>query len=183
MTNLWVRYAAFLLQQTFKQRTQWIEFVAAFFNREQEAFRILNEIEDAYECLSEAATIQSTRPNVAWTTFTAPSEFNNNTASWTISKAGYKQEFTRDAGASMILPEQSVFSTVQEFIREIFEADIVIDEGSEAFSSAREFASVYGLNSSDFYFMKQNKVYQLNGRVNPAGGSGMLSHLIIFSVV
>lgn len=54
-----------------------------------------------YNRLKEAASHYSTKPVVAWTTYDAPSQYNNNTASYILSEASYKVGLTNDAGKSL----------------------------------------------------------------------------------
>lgn len=55
-----------------------------------------------YNNLKEAASGYSDdqKPLVAWTTYNAPDQYNNNTASWTVSTAAYKAQLTQDAGTN-----------------------------------------------------------------------------------
>ena len=51
-----------------------------------------------YNRLREASAHYDKKPVVAWTTYDAPSSYNNNTASYIISNASYKVGLTKDAG-------------------------------------------------------------------------------------
>ena len=51
-----------------------------------------------YERLRNAAANYTTKPVVAWTTYDAPSQYNNNTGSYMLSNASYKVGLTQDAG-------------------------------------------------------------------------------------
>lgn len=63
-----------------------------------------------YNRLKEAASHYSTKPVVAWTTYDAPSQYNNNTASYILSEASYKVGLTNDAG-------NFLFTNVRESLR------------------------------------------------------------------
>lgn len=53
---------------------------------------------DNYNRLKAATTNYNKKPVVAWTTYNAPSQYNNNTASYLLSTAQYKTQLTQDAG-------------------------------------------------------------------------------------
>lgn len=53
---------------------------------------------DNYNRLKAATANYNKKPVVAWTTYNAPSQYNNNTASYLLSNAQYKTQLTQDAG-------------------------------------------------------------------------------------
>jgi hypothetical protein len=53
---------------------------------------------DNYGRLKAAASNYTTKPVVAWATYDAPSQYNNNTGSYLLSSASYKVGLTQDAG-------------------------------------------------------------------------------------
>lgn len=53
---------------------------------------------DNYNRLKKAASNYEKKPVVAFTVYNAPSQYNNNTASYTLSAASYKAGLTTDAG-------------------------------------------------------------------------------------
>jgi hypothetical protein len=55
-------------------------------------------MKDNYDNLKKAASGYESKPVVAWTTYDAPSQYNNNTASYILSSASYKVGLTNDAG-------------------------------------------------------------------------------------
>lgn len=59
---------------------------------------ISKSMKDNYNRLKEAASGYQTKPVVAWTVYNAPSQYNNNTASYVLSNAPYKVGLTYDAG-------------------------------------------------------------------------------------
>lgn len=82
----------------FSQRSSWISYYAAFYNLEAVANNITQTMTNNYNRLKEAAAHYDIKPVVAWTTYDAPSQYNNNTASYILSEASYKVGLTNDAG-------------------------------------------------------------------------------------
>lgn len=62
------------------------------------ANEVSKKMVDNYQRLTTAASGYATKPIVAWTTFDAPSQYNNNTATYILSNASYKVGLTKDAG-------------------------------------------------------------------------------------
>ncbi|KAK3845417.1 MAG: hypothetical protein J3R72DRAFT_29464 [Linnemannia gamsii] len=81
-------------------RAEWLEFYSTFFNLEESAQKLTGSINNNYNCFKTAANAKPTKPVVAWSTYTAPSSFNQNVASWSLSGADYKRILTVDAGAT-----------------------------------------------------------------------------------
>lgn len=73
------------------------------------ANEISKKMVDNYQRLTTAASGYATKPVVAWTTFDAPSQYNNNTASYILSNASYKVGLTKDAGKFYIKEKEKVF--------------------------------------------------------------------------
>lgn len=65
---------------------------------EAEANKISTSMVDNYNRLKTAASNYAKKPIVAWTTYDAPSQYNNNTGSYLLSSASYKVGLTQDAG-------------------------------------------------------------------------------------
>ncbi|KAI8348827.1 hypothetical protein EDC96DRAFT_310418 [Choanephora cucurbitarum] len=79
-------------------RSSWISYYAAFYNLEGASNNITEAMLNNYNRLREASAHYDKKPVVAWTTYDAPSSYNNNTASYIISNASYKVGLTKDAG-------------------------------------------------------------------------------------
>lgn len=111
-------------------RAEWLKFYSTFFNLEDHAQSITQALFDNYNCLRDAsaAAASATRPVVAWTSYDAPSDYNNKTASWLISVAPYKAQLTSDAGATIFNSTTLTFSTSAAFLDAVANVDILIDE-------------------------------------------------------
>ena len=154
------------------QRAEWLEFYATFFNLEQAAQNLTASINDNYNCFKKAASVATTKPLVAWTSYVAPSTYNNNTASWTISGAPYKVTLTNDAGGSFYNGTGGVqsFSTSAAFLDSIQAVDIIIDETFTG-DNITDFYTSYGLSATSTLKFVQNKaIFREDGLVNPNDG-------------
>ncbi|KAI9266743.1 hypothetical protein BDA99DRAFT_31496 [Phascolomyces articulosus] len=81
-------------------RAAWLGYYAAFYNLEALANEVIANITGNYDRLKKAASGYSDdqKPLVAWTMYDAPSQYNQNTASWNVSVADFKKQVTEDAG-------------------------------------------------------------------------------------
>ena len=68
------------------------------------ANEIITNITGNYDRLKQAASgyKDDQKPLVAWTMYDAPSQYNQNTASWNVSVADFKIQVTQDAGKEKI---------------------------------------------------------------------------------
>lgn len=130
-------------------------------------------INNNYNCFKDAANAKATKPIVAWSSYVAPSTFNNNTASWTLSPADYKRILTVDAGATFYNgTDKGTFTTSAEFLAAIKNVDVIIDE-TFAGSDMTAFLTAYGLttaNTADYKFLANKAVFRQDGLVNPNDG-------------
>ncbi len=146
-------------------RSEWIKFIALFFDRENQAEEIFQNISQRYESLRERAGAMKHKPTV----FTdAPYQGN-----WWIPGGGsYMAQFIEDAGARYIWSDDpSAGSRLLDF-EAIYEAahtaDFWINPGT--WRSLRE-----GLATDErfveFAAFRQGKVFNNNLRANPHGGN------------
>ena len=130
-------------------------------------------INNNYNCFKKTANAKATKPIVAWSSYVAPSSFNNNTASWTLSGAEYKKILTVDAGASFYNgTDKGTFTTSAEFLAAIKTVDVIIDE-TFAGSDMTAFLTSYGLTTADtanYKFLANKAVFRQDGLVNPNDG-------------
>ena len=84
-------------------RAEWLKFLGLFFNLDDSANTIFNEINSSYyrnSAMYKAATNSTTPPTVAWI-----SRIDNETSecinSFELSYAPYKGQYTRDAGGNV----------------------------------------------------------------------------------
>ncbi|KAG0379443.1 hypothetical protein BGX24_000399 [Mortierella sp. AD032] len=154
-------------------RAEWLEFYSTFFNLEESAQKLTGSINNNYNCFKTAANAKPTKPVVAWSTYTAPSSFNENVASWSLSGADYKRILTVDAGATFYNgTTTSKFTNSADFLAAMKTVDIVIDE-TFAGSDMTAFLQSYQLTSAstaDYKFLQNKAVFRQDGLVNPNDG-------------
>ncbi|CAO3681340.1 unnamed protein product [Umbelopsis ramanniana] len=159
-------------------RAEWLEFFAAFFNKEQAANTLTGQINDNYNRLKQAASGYNPKPVVAWANYQAPSQYNNNTASWGISNATYKVELTKDAGGTAL--GLGSYSNVTAFQQAIVNVDVLIDETYYA-TSLSDVLTNYNISSADqskYKFLANKALYREDGISTTAGGQDWLESAI-----
>ncbi|KAG0216378.1 hypothetical protein BGX28_002848 [Mortierella sp. GBA30] len=157
-------------------RAEWLEFYSTFFNLEESAQTLTATINNNYNCFKRAASAAATKPVIAWTSYVAPSSYNNNTASWTLSGAPYKKILSQDAGASLFNgTTSSFFSTAAAFADAVKDVDIIIDETFVG-DDINAFYKNYNLNAaSPLKFIQNKAIYREDGLVNPNDGRDWFS--------
>ncbi|KAF9378494.1 hypothetical protein CPB97_009524 [Podila verticillata] len=152
-------------------RAEWLEFYSTFFNLEESAQALTASINNNYNCFKSAANAKTNKPVVAWTSYVAPSQYNNNTASWTFSGAAYKRILTEDAGATFFNGTTSAsFATAAEFAAAATTVDVIIDESATGDTWAAVLTNYNLTETSDLKFIKNKAVYREDGLVNPNDG-------------
>lgn len=135
VSNQQCNYISFdpLGEQTPLQRAEWIKYAATFMNYEARANDVFERVKKNYMCLSALAGNASTKPTVAWITFSEDI--------WYFSGETYKLQYVLDAGGSNL--EEPVYTStfnmslrtqVESFHSILSRVDVVIDEtyyGSE----------------------------------------------------
>ncbi|KAF9133323.1 hypothetical protein BGW39_010027 [Mortierella sp. 14UC] len=162
----------FALMLVRRIRAEWLEFYATFFNAEKAAQNLTASINNNYNCFKTAATNHTTtKPVIAWTSYDAPSPYNNNTASWLLSSAPYKRILSTDAGATFFNgTNPSSFANPTDFAAAVATVNILIDE-SVTGSTFDAFLQNYNLSSiSSLKFIKNKAVFREDGLVNPQNG-------------
>lgn len=159
-------------------RAEWLEFFAAFFNKEQAANTLTGQINDNYNRVKQATSGYNPKPVVAWANYQAPSQYNNNTASWGISNATYKVELTKDAGGTAL--GLGSYSNVTAFQQAIMNVDVLIDETYYA-TSLSDVLTNYNISSADqskYKFLANKALYREDGISTTAGGQDWLESAI-----
>ncbi|KAJ2705774.1 hypothetical protein FB645_002155 [Coemansia sp. IMI 203386] len=170
-------YSVEYLENSALGRSEWVKFFAAFFNAEERANKLFEAIDSNYECFSTKANDEynDIRPVVAWTSYAAPTEYNNNTAYWQISFADYKYDLIRDAGARMLNTtgsQSTMFSSSQAFLDALEEADILIDESFVSYSY-KDLLKNYGIDDktgTTYSWLESDRVYRPDRLQSTAGG-------------
>ncbi|KAG0237805.1 hypothetical protein BGW42_008426 [Actinomortierella wolfii] len=161
-------------------RVEWLEFYSTFFNLEKEAQERTAKINNNYNCFKSLATAKGNKPVIAWASYDAPSQFNNNTASWVISNAAYKKILTEDAGATFFFPGDAKltthkYATAEEFATGVANVDILIDESVVGTDYASVLQNYKLTETSTLKFVKNKAIYREDGAVNPNDGRDWFS--------
>ena len=146
-------------------RTEWIKFIAAFFNKEAEAEKVFDDIVNRYEAMAEKTRTVSRRPTVlsgvAWR------------GTWYVpGGASYHARFLADAGADYLWRDDTSAGSRPVAIETVFdrarEAEFWVD--TKMCASLTELLAVderYGLFAS----FRTGKVFNNDARVTPEGGN------------
>ena len=146
-------------------RSEWIKFVAAFFDMEEEADRLFSEIADRYETLAEKAVNAVSKPTV----FSG----SNNAGVWSMPGGGsYVAAAFRDAGARYPWDGDSGSGSMPLHIEAVIEragdADIWINPGTAG--------SMEELEAEDeryvvFSAFRSGQVFNNDAIIGPGGGN------------
>ncbi|KAJ3223212.1 hypothetical protein HK099_001400 [Clydaea vesicula] len=173
--------------ETIEARVDWINFVAAFFNLEDKAIEVSAKIKNNIKCVSEVAAAASTKPVVAWTSYSPLSELANET--WSISTATYKLDYVKAAGGTVFNITTGSFSTAADFKTAIKDVDIVIDESfivlgkGAAQKTFSKFYSISEAEESNFKFIKNKQVYQENLLTSASDSSAWFESAVLLGNV
>lgn len=169
-------------------RVQYLDFVGAFLNQESASTGIKKTITDSYNCIGNVAKNaqkqvgDSNAPVVAFTTYNAPADYNNNTASWTVSNATYKSDYVTNAGGKLFNPPKLFYQTAKELLDVLTDVDIVIEESAISVKDAATFYKSYNTSaSSSLKFIKNKQVYQFDKTSNPNGGNDWFESAIVYA--
>jgi iron complex transport system substrate-binding protein len=146
-------------------RAEWIKFLAAFFNKEQEAETIFNAVAAAYETMATRTKTIAAKPTVF---LNAP--FNGEW--WIPGDNTYLVKFLKDAGATYVWADDpSTGSSILAFeaiYEKAAEADYWLHPGQ--CNSLKELLAV-DERLAQFKAFQQGNVYNNNARVNRYGGN------------
>jgi iron complex transport system substrate-binding protein len=146
-------------------RAEWIKFLAAFFNKEQEAETIFTTVVTAYEAMAIRTKTIAAKPTVF---LNAP--FNGEW--WIPGNNTYLVRFLQDAGAAYLLADDpsdgSSILAFEAIYEKAAEADYWLHPG--------QCNSLKGLLATDerlgqFKAFQSGRVYNNNARVNQYGGN------------
>ncbi|KAF8932351.1 periplasmic binding protein [Dissophora ornata] len=159
-------------------RAEWLEFYSTFFNLESTAQNLTASINNNYNCFKTAAAAKTTKPVIAWSTYNAPSSYNNNTASWSLSSAAYKMILSNDAGGTFFngtTATTSTFATAAAFAAAVLNVDVLVDE-TDVGADITAFYQNYNLTASSPQKFIQNKaILREDGLLNPNDGQDWFS--------
>jgi hypothetical protein len=177
----------FLTKFASLQRAVYVSFTAAFFNLESKGNDISNNLVSNFNCLTSTVknqSSQSTQPSVAVVQFNAPSEYNNNTASWQINAFIFESDYISAAGGKILIPSSGTvdksspagptysYTTAKDFQNNLNDADILIDETFSDTNISTVYTSLGFSDSSSFKFIKNKQIYMSNKISTDSGTTG-----------
>lgn len=148
-----------------------VEFFSLFYNREEAASDVVENIDRRFECLTETANVSSTRPRVVWAYFYG--------SYWYVGRCpNYYCELVAAAGGEMItnFPTGSPSAwgglTDSEFLSAAADADILLYTGQNYWSvDAYGSAAIRTGPSNKTSVLEQMKAFR-DGRVYDTLGNG-----------
>jgi len=155
-------------------RTEWLKYIALFFNKEAEAEAVFAQTAADYEALAElAATIPAAdRRIILWNRF---SYYND---AWNMpGGASYVGQLLLDAGAEFVMsdaPEvQEATGSVQYAFEVVYESGLDADVWLPVGATWNTLDDVLAEDDryADFSAWQNGEVYNNNGRVNTNGGN------------
>ncbi|ORX67514.1 hypothetical protein DL89DRAFT_259387 [Linderina pennispora] len=172
-------YSVEYLEGSALGRSEWVKFFAPFFNAEERANKLFDSVASNYDCFKSKASKEynDIRPVIAWTSYAAPSKFNNNTAYWQVSYADYKYNLVRDAGARMLNTtdhQTTKFTKSDAFLHALEEADILIDESGLSYNYT-DLLKNYGIDDPskvNYTWVKNSRIYRPDLIQSAEGGLG-----------
>ncbi|KAJ1997032.1 hypothetical protein H4R26_005978, partial [Coemansia thaxteri] len=181
-------YSTEYLESSALGRSEWVKFFGVFFNAEERANKLFDSVDSNYQCFAAKAEKEynEIRPVVAWTSYAAPTQYNNNTAYWQISFADYKYDIVRDAGARMLNTtgkQATMFPTSQAFLRALKSVDIVVDESFVSYDYATLLKN-YGIadqKSANYSWVATGRVFRPDRIQSTSGGLGWFEAPVAFA--
>lgn len=146
-------------------RTEWIKFIAAFYNKEQEAEVVFQKIADAYETLAATTRNIAEKPTVF---VNAPYRGNW----WVPGGQGYLAAFLRDAGASYLWAETTDSTSTPLDFEVVYERALEAEYwlNPSRWTSLKDALAV-DERFAQFKAFQEGNVYNNNARVNEHSGN------------
>ena len=146
-------------------RTEWIKFIAAFFDKEAEAEKLFEEIAHRYE--AEAAKVSN--PGHRPTVFSA---IPYRGLMYVSGGGSYFAAFVRDAGANYVWSDDttpgSMPLNIENVIEKARETDVWLEPGAcRSLSELEELDERFKV----FKAFRTGRVYNNDARLNPKGGN------------
>jgi iron complex transport system substrate-binding protein len=146
-------------------RTEWIKFIAAFFDKEEEAERLFDEIASQYEMQAAKVRNPAHRPTVF-------SAIPYRGLMYVPGGGSYFSGFMADAGADYVWSDDTTAGSVplsaENVIDRAREADFWLDPGA-----SRSLSELEGMDErfSVFKAFRTGRVYNNDAKVGPEGGN------------
>lgn len=146
-------------------RSEWIKFIAAFFNKEEAAERLFGELASRYQALAARTRSVATKPSV----FCGA----NHRGSWYVPGGdSYVAAFLRDAGAEYVWKDDPSAGSM------VVNAESVLARGRDAefwlnpgVARSREELAAEDERHSVFRSFRSGRVYNNNARMDAGGGN------------
>eukprot|EP00798_Chlamydomonas_sp_ICE-L_P004749 gene4749-34498_t len=163
------------------QRAEWIKYVSVFFNMEPEANAIFQGLEQRYETIKTAASDSSTKPLVAFISYTPPQwgETISNAGGLPMDKAAITAAFP-DVTFQYSSFQLKNMTTAPAILKTMLaNVAVVVDESAyndikNADLSMADFMERYGFTADDvasLAFLRNENVVRQDGIENPAGST------------
>ncbi|KAJ1991705.1 hypothetical protein H4R33_001261 [Dimargaris cristalligena] len=169
-------------ERTPLKRSEWIGFYSLFVDREGEANRRVEMMNDNYRCmknkLKEVLETKNLQPlKVAWARYEEPKEANDHKETWILTQAPFKVALTGDAGAEMINKGiTSKFTNKAAMRFALTQADILIDEtyGTHTIEAVLQHFGIEDTpqDAQVFKFIYNRMVFREDGLRTATDGNG-----------
>ncbi len=146
-------------------RSEWLKFTALFFNQEEKAEEIFNQISKNYQKIAAKTKAIEKLPKV----FTG---FNFKGTWYAPGCKSYIAQYLADAGAELLCVE-NVDGSIPLSFEDVFERAATADYWLNVSQSWQSLKDVIREDSrySDFQAVKKGNVYNNNARLNENGGN------------
>jgi len=152
------------LEETPLGKAEWIKFVAAFFDKEQQADSIFDEIEKSYLATSQLAAHQPNKP-------TAFLNIPYGNIWYMAGGKSFAAKLLADAGATYILAKDTTSGSLQMSIEAVFQHA----QKADFWLNVSNFNTLQELKNMDTRFMEfaalqKGNIFNNNNKVNENGG-------------
>ncbi|MEH2467247.1 MAG: ABC transporter substrate-binding protein [Nostoc sp.] len=147
-------------------RSEWLKFTALFFNKEEKAEKIFNEIANKYEQIAQKAKSVKNRPTV----FVG---FNFKGTWYMPGGKSYVAKYLADAGANYLWSNDKSSGSLPLFFEVVLERAANADywlNFSQSWQSLQDL-STEDNRYTDFKAVKTGNLYNNNARINGNGGN------------
>ncbi len=147
-------------------RSEWLKFTALFFNKEEKAEKIFNEIANKYEQIAQKAKSGKNRPTVFL-------GFNFKGTWYTPGGKSYVAKYLADAGANYLWSDDKSSGSLPLSFEVVLERAANADYWLNFRQSWNTLKDLVAEDNryADFKAAKQGNLYNNNARVNESGGN------------
>jgi len=159
-----ILYCVEWMESSMLARAEWLKFTASFFNQEERADSIFNDIEERYHAVKKLANSVENKPEIL-----LGADFKG---TWYMPGGNsYKAELVKDAGADYYYKSDTTKGSLPLSFEVILERQIHADYWIGA--KAQTLADLAGVDERYALFdaYKKGNVYHFDKRTNEAGGN------------